>query len=81
MSVNHYWLGRIHGMMEAKAIAEHCIRLGMGVPSSLENVEQIADEIRFELEQGDKRMLAARITFEDLEELPADMLREIRYPT
>jgi hypothetical protein len=46
MSVNHYWLGRIHGMMEAKAIAEHCIRLGMGLPSALETVEQIADEIR-----------------------------------
>jgi hypothetical protein len=81
MSTNHYWLGRIHGMMEAKAIAEHCIRLGMGLPSALDTVEQIADEIRFELKQGDTQMLAARFTCENLEELPVDLLREIRCPT
>ena len=80
MSANHYWLGRIHGMMEAKAITEHALRLGMGLPSALDTVEQIADEIKFELEQGDRRMLAARLTCENLEALPVDLLQKIRCP-
>lgn len=81
MSTAHYWLGRIHGMMESTAIVESCLRVGMDLPSALETVGQIADEIRFDLEQDDKRMLAARFTWENLQELPADLFQQVRQPT
>lgn len=81
MSAGHYWLGRIHGMLESTAIVESCLRVGMDLPTALETVEQIADEIRFEMGQDDKQMLAARVTWEDLQELPVDLFQQIGRPT
>ncbi|MBK9246089.1 MAG: hypothetical protein IPM30_14845 [Burkholderiales bacterium] len=81
MSARHYWLGRVHGMREARAIVEKCLRLGMDPPSALDTVEEIADDIRFDLGQGDGRMLAARFTARDAEELPDDLFQEVRRRT
>ena len=77
MSAQHYWLGRVHGMREARAIVEKCLRLGMDLPPALDTIEEIADDIRFDLGQGDGWMLAARLTAEDWQELPPDLIEEL----
>ncbi len=81
MAAKHYWLGRIHGMMEAKAIVENLVGLGDDAYDAVTFVEDIAEEIRFELDQGYERMLAARFTLENWDELPADLLQEVRRPS
>ena len=80
MSPRHYWLGRVHGMREARAIVEKCLRLGMDLPSALSAVEEIADDIRLDLSRGDGRMLVARFTAEDWQELSPDLRRESQRP-
>ena len=81
MAAKHYWLGRIHGMMEAKAIVENLVRLGDDAYDAVTFVEDIAKEIRYDLEQGDRQMLASRFTLENWDELPPDLLQEIQRPT
>lgn len=80
MSAEHYWLGRIHGMREARAIVESCLRVGMELPSALATAGEIADEIRFELNEGNKRMLSPRFTRGNLEDLAAGLFRRIVRP-